>query len=115
MMRNVMIRSFLISELEQDLLTDISPDSTYVINFWATWCGPCIKELPYFEELNAMYSDEAFRQILVSLDDPKKIERKVIPFLTKNKIESEVVLLADGKANSWIDRVDPLCRRRQSN
>jgi len=95
------------SELEQDLLTDISPDSTYVINFWATWCGPCIKELPYFEELNAMYSDEAFRQILVSLDDPKKLERKVIPFLTKNKIESEVVLLADGKANSWIDRVDP--------
>ena len=95
------------SELEEDLLTDLSPDTTYVINFWATWCGPCIKELPYFEELNAIYSEQAFKQVLVSLDDPKKIESKVIPFLEKNKIESKVVLLADGKANSWIDKIDP--------
>jgi len=94
-------------EMEMEILTDLSNDSTYVINFWATWCGPCIKELPYFEELNAMYNDEAFKQILVSLDDPKKLESKVIPFLTKNNIQSEVVLLADGKANNWIDKIDP--------
>lgn len=93
--------------MEAEIMTDLSPDTTYVINFWATWCGPCIKELPYFEELHALYEGKAFKQILVSLDDPKKLESKVIPFLTKNKIESKVVLLADGKANSWIDKVDP--------
>ena len=27
-------------------------DTTYVINFWATWCAPCVKELPYFESFN---------------------------------------------------------------
>ncbi|MFT4534422.1 MAG: thiol-disulfide isomerase/thioredoxin [Saprospiraceae bacterium] len=93
-------------EMESELLTNLSPDTTYVINFWATWCRPCIKELPYFEELNALYEGQAFKQILVSLDDPKKLESKVIPFLKKNKIESNVVLLADGKANSWIDKVE---------
>ena len=31
-------------------------DTTYVINFWATWCRPCIKEMPYFEEINKKYS-----------------------------------------------------------
>lgn len=94
-------------DMESAIMTDLSPDTTYVINFWATWCGPCVKELPYFEELNALYDGQAFKQILVSLDDPKKLESKVIPFLTKNKIQSKVVLLADGKANSWIDKVDP--------
>lgn len=94
-------------DMESAIMTDLSPDTTYVINFWATWCGPCVKELPYFEELNALYDGQAFKQILVSLDDPKKLESKVIPFLAKNNIQSKVVLLADGKANSWIDKVDP--------
>ena len=30
-------------------------DDVYVINFWATWCAPCVKELPYFEQLNKNY------------------------------------------------------------
>lgn len=94
-------------DLEREHLTNLSKDTTYVINFWATWCGPCVKELPYFEELNSMYLKRPFRQVLVSLDDPKKIDKKVIPFIAKNNIESEVVLLADGKANKWIDKVDP--------
>ena len=94
-------------DMEADIMTNLSTDTTYVINFWATWCGPCVKELPYFEELNALYDGQPFKQILVSLDDPKKLESKVNPFIIKNKIESEVVLLADGKANSWIDKVDP--------
>jgi len=93
--------------MESAILTDLSHDTTYVINFWATWCGPCVKELPYFEELNALYDGQPFKQILVSLDDPKKLESKVMPFLVKNNIQSKVVLLADGKANSWIDKVDP--------
>ncbi len=94
-------------DLNQEVFENLDGDSTYVVNFWATWCGPCVKELPYFEELNKKYSKTAFKQILVSLDSPKKIESKVIPFIEKNAIKSEVVLLADGKYNSWIDLVDP--------
>lgn len=94
-------------EFNKEILQDLSSDTTYVINFWATWCGPCVKELPYFEALNAKYSNKAFKQILVSLDTPRKLESKVIPFISKNEIKSEVVLLADGKYNDWIDLIDP--------
>jgi thiol-disulfide isomerase/thioredoxin len=94
-------------DFNKEILEDLNDDTTYVVNFWATWCGPCVKEIPYFEELNIKYSKLAFKQILVSLDSPKKLESKVIPFVEKNALQSEVILLADGKYNDWIDRVDP--------
>ncbi len=80
-------------------------DTTYVVNFWATWCRPCIKELPAFEKLNKDYSEKKVKVLLVSLDFPNKIEKQVIPFMDKNNIKSEVVLLDDPDSNSWIPRV----------
>lgn len=81
-------------------------DTTYVVNFWATWCGPCVKELPYFEEITDNYADKPLKVILVSLDFKRQIEKKFIPFLKKNKINSDVVLLLDGNEGEWIDKVD---------
>ena len=80
-------------------------DTTYVVNFWATWCGPCVKELPYFEALHESYMDQPVKVVLVSLDFEKHIIKKLLPFLNKKDIQSDVVLLADGKANNWIDKV----------
>lgn len=82
-------------------------DTTYVINFWSTWCAPCVKELPYFEELNEKYADEKVKVILVSLDFPKQLETKLKPFLAENKLQSEVLVLTDPDANSWVDKVNP--------
>src|SRR5690606_6809447 len=45
-------------------------DSIYVINFWATWCKPCIKELPAFEKIASEYADKKVKVLLVSLDFP---------------------------------------------
>ena len=80
-------------------------DTTYVINFWATWCKPCVEELPYLEKLNKEYQDEKVKVILVSMDFKKLIHHKLTPFLEKNAIQSDVVLLADGYTSTWIDRV----------
>lgn len=80
---------------------------TYVVNYWATWCGPCVKELPYFEQLLKAYSKDKTRVILISLDFPKKVDSKLLPFLNKHNIQSEVVILDDPKSNIWIDKVDP--------
>lgn len=82
-------------------------DTTYVINFWATWCAPCVKELPYFEQLNASLKGEKIRIILVSLDFPRQLESKLVPFVEKHQLKSEVVVLTDGAANEWIDKVSP--------
>lgn len=80
---------------------------SYVVNYWATWCGPCVKELPFFEQLLTAYQKDKVRVILVSLDFPKKVDSKLLPFLNKHNIQSEVVLLDDPKSNIWIDKVDP--------
>ena len=84
---------------------DLSVDKTYVINFWATWCSPCVKELPHFEEVNKQSKDNNTEVILVSLDFPSQIESKLKPYLKKNKIKSRVILLDDSKMSSWIPKV----------
>lgn len=80
-------------------------DTVYLINYWATWCKPCVEELPDFLELEKQMKDEKFKMILVSLDFPSQIESRVIPFLKENNIKSEVVIL-DDKANYWINKVN---------
>jgi len=76
-----------------------------VVNFWATWCPPCVEELPYFEELNARYAAQNVKVVLVSLDFKSQLEKKFIPFLNKEKLKSEIILFADQDANTWIPRL----------
>ena len=84
---------------------DLSSDKTYVLNFWATWCAPCVKELPHFEQVNKEFKDKNTEVILVSLDFPSQIESKLKPYLKKNKIKSRVILLDDSKMNTWVPKV----------
>ncbi|HZK09036.1 MAG TPA: TlpA disulfide reductase family protein [Bacteroidales bacterium] len=82
-------------------------DTTYFINFWATWCKPCVAELPAFEYLNVKYHDQKVKVLLVSLDFIKNYESRLLPFIKDKKIQSQVVLLNDPRSNEWIDRVSP--------
>lgn len=82
-----------------------SDDKTYVVNFWATWCAPCVKELPYFEKLNKDYSGDV-EVLLVSLDFPSKYDTRLKPYIKNNKLRSKVVALNDTDSNAWIPKVD---------
>ena len=82
-------------------------DTTYVVNFWATWCPPCVKELPAFEKAVIEYGDKPVQVILVSLDMKDKIEDKVIPFIDENQLRSQLFLLDDPYSAEWIPKVDP--------
>jgi len=85
---------------------NLENETVYVVNFWATWCAPCVKELPYFEELGAVYKDKNVEVILISLDFPKHYESKLKPFLKKQDINSKVIVLNDTDMNTWIPQVN---------
>lgn len=82
-------------------------DSIYVINFWATWCVPCVGELPYFDQLLQKFQAEKLSVSLVSLDFSNKLDKSLIPFLKKKKVQSNVLLLDDKDANTWINKINP--------
>jgi thiol-disulfide isomerase/thioredoxin len=98
------VKAYTYSELKP--LLEKNDDKTYIVNFWATWCAPCVKELPYFEKINQDYSDKNVEVLLVSLDFPKQVEKKLIPFINKRKLKSEVVLLDDMNEDIWIKSID---------
>ncbi|MEY8847496.1 TlpA family protein disulfide reductase [Psychroserpens sp. XS_ASV72] len=80
-------------------------DKVHVVNFWATWCKPCVKELPYFEQINEKYKGDV-EVLLVSLDFPSKYETKLKPYIKEKKLQSKVVALDDVNSNVWIPKVD---------
>lgn len=90
-----------------DLLRRIynNSDTTYIVNFWATWCKPCVAELPEFETFNLTYRHKAVKVILVSMDFREDMEKRLMPFLKKNNYSSEVVLLDEINGNDFIDKI----------
>lgn len=84
-------------------------DVLYVVNFWATWCAPCVKEIPDFMEVNSEFSkSDNYKMILVSLDDSDKLEEAVKPFIVDKKINDVDLYLLDDikRMNEWIPAVD---------
>jgi len=92
---------------ELETLLNPESDTTYVINFWATWCKPCIQELPHFDHLSKEFPDRKLEVVLVSLDFKRQFESALIPYLKKNNIGSRVLLIDEPDYNLWIDKVDP--------
>jgi len=75
---------------------------THIVNFWATWCAPCVKELPYFEAVHKKYADQNVEVLFVSLDFNLK---KLNSFLKKHPLTASQVLLDDPDQNTWIPKI----------
>jgi thiol-disulfide isomerase/thioredoxin len=82
-------------------------DTTYVFNFFATWCQPCKKEFPVFQSWGTANAAAKARVIFVSLDFKSDLASKLGPFLQKRNVSQDVVLLDELDYNSWINQVDP--------
>ncbi len=98
------VRVIKFDEVEQ--LLKNKTDTTFILNFWATWCKPCVTELPYFEKLDSTYKSSRLHVVLVSLDFKRDFETRLKSFVERNKITSEVLLLDEPDYNSWINKVD---------
>lgn len=90
-----------------DSLLKTKNDTTYIINFWATWCIPCVAELPHFVEFQEKHNSEKVQTILISLDFVSALDKKLNPFLEKKNYRLPVFLLNEPDYNSWIDKVEP--------
>jgi thiol-disulfide isomerase/thioredoxin len=81
-------------------------DKIRVINFWATWCGPCVAEMPLFEKLTAEGRPDV-EVYLVSMDlDLDANPDKVYKFVKRKKIQSRVLIIDAPDPGSWIDKVE---------
>ncbi len=80
-------------------------DQIQVINFWATWCAPCVRELPLLEKLTKDHADVRVRLVSMDMDlDPNP--DKVRKFATRKKIQSQVLILNERNPNQWIEKID---------
>jgi thiol-disulfide isomerase/thioredoxin len=101
---NTKVKSYDFNKIEPFLHRE--NDTVYVVNLWATWCAPCVAELPIFEQLQSDHKADKIKVILVSLDMAKDVETKLIPFIQKRGLKSKVIHLHDPDADSWINKVD---------
>jgi len=76
-----------------------------IVNFWATWCAPCVKELPFLEKLNQERRDVKVTLVSMDIDlDPNP--EKVYKFVSRKNIKSRVVILDERDPDSWISKID---------
>ena len=81
-------------------------DSPVIVNFWATYCVPCIKEIPYFQEIVAKYKDTGVKLLLVSLDFKESFPDKISIFARKKKFTSPIIWLDETDADYFCPKVD---------
>jgi thiol-disulfide isomerase/thioredoxin len=80
-------------------------DTTYVVNFFATWCGPCMMEIPMLNKFQADHETEKIQLLMVSLDNGKTM-KKLPALIKKMKIQAPVYLLNESGDFSWLPYID---------
>lgn len=80
-------------------------DTLYIVNFWATWCKPCVEELPYFEQLADSCANKKVKIYLVTTDMRKDIATRVTDFIKAKNLTQQVVFINEVNADKWINKV----------
>jgi thiol-disulfide isomerase/thioredoxin len=98
------IKKIKVTDLEQ---TIAQSDHPLIVNFWATFCVPCVKEIPYFQSTVARYQGEGVELILVSLDLPDYYPGKIASFAQGRGFTAHIVWLDETNADYFCPKVDP--------
>jgi thiol-disulfide isomerase/thioredoxin len=90
-----------------DLLQYIQhSDSAIIVNFWATFCGPCIEEIPYFQTIASKYRSKKAKLLLVSLDFDENYPHKIAAFANKHGFTAEVIWLDESRPDEFCPKID---------
>ncbi|NCI46013.1 TlpA disulfide reductase family protein [Sediminibacterium soli] len=96
-----------IKKLKIDQLTRLIDTSSVptVVTFWATWCGPCVREIPWFEKNVAAYGKK-IKMLLVSIDFAEDYPVSIRDFAKKQGYKSQVLWLNETNADVFCPRID---------
>lgn len=98
-----------VSKLDEAALAKLVKNDTenlLLVNVWATWCGPCVKELPEFVTMNRMYRHRNFQMVTISMDEPGDGEA-VLKQLQKNHVSGMNYHLAIADRDRFANLLDP--------
>lgn len=98
------VKKIKITDLEKIIAESKTP---LIINFWATFCKPCMEEIPHFQKLGKKYEKKGVKLLLVSLDMKDDFPAKVNAFIKKKKIAIPVAWLDETNADYFCPKVDP--------
>jgi len=97
------IKAIKVTELAKTIKESKSP---LIVNFWATFCVPCLQEIPYFQELTEQYKSSNVSLIFVSLDLKEAYPRKVNEMAKKLNLVNPVVWLNETNADYFCPKID---------
>lgn len=83
------------------------PDTALVVNLWATWCAPCVREMPWFEKQAQLLKNKPVKFVFLSLDMEDAYPKKIRRFITQQRIRSTVWWLNESNANKYAALIDP--------
>ncbi|MES1223968.1 MAG: TlpA family protein disulfide reductase, partial [Bacteroidota bacterium] len=81
-------------------------DHPLIVNFWATFCGPCIREIPYFQSVTAKYKKENVELLLISLDLPSFYPSKISSFVKDKNYTAVIIWLDETNADIFCPKID---------
>ncbi|HKZ67747.1 MAG TPA: TlpA disulfide reductase family protein [Chitinophagaceae bacterium] len=97
------VKKIKITDLEKIIAESKTP---LIINFWATFCKPCMEEIPHFQKLEKKYRDSGVKLLLVSLDMKDDFPEKVNAFIKKKKIVTPTAWLDETNADYFCPKID---------
>lgn len=97
------IKAIKITELEKTIKESRTP---MIVNFWATYCVPCIEEIPYFQDMAKKYKSKGVSLLLVSLDLKAAYPAKIDAMAKRLKLTAPIVWLNETNADYFCPKVD---------
>ncbi|MEE4185808.1 MAG: TlpA disulfide reductase family protein [Gammaproteobacteria bacterium] len=86
---------------------DAARGNVVVLNFWATWCRPCLEEIPLLQDVADEFAADDFRLVSVSLDEAESMESQVIPFMQKWFPQFASYQSIEYQMDTMVSAVDP--------